>query len=198
MTTATDTQILTHGTGTPIAKRAEPKAAPSTARADWLAGHFTELHATVYRYLLHRVFDPELAEEIAAETFFRAVDAGDKLPSDIDHVRAWLLRVATNAANTRHRRRRLRQKLLGGYWNQKPQCAMPDSPALPDERRRSRVRNAVVALRPKYQTVVALRFYSRMSHRDIAAVLGCSEQAVRTRLSRAISEVRQRVAAEES
>jgi RNA polymerase sigma-70 factor (ECF subfamily) len=167
---------------------------PGTPGLDVLARDFDELHALVYRYLLHRFFDPELAEELTAQTFYNAAVRISRRPGDIRRVRAWLLRAATNLANTHCRRRRLRQFFLRQFARTKAETTEPqpasDSPA---GQRSARVRGVLLALRPKYQTVVALRYYAQMSYAEMAEVLGCREDAVRARLSRALKEMRERL-----
>jgi len=148
----------------------------------------------VYRYLLHRLFDAELAEELAAQTFCKAAVAIHRLPGDAKGVRLWLLRTATNLANSHYRRARLRRVLLGGFGHTARTVSQhePVSDSI-DEDRPARVRAAVQALRPKYQAVVVLRFFADMAFGDIASVVGCRPDAVRARLSRAIKEMRERL-----
>jgi RNA polymerase sigma-70 factor (ECF subfamily) len=159
-----------------------------------LTAEFGRLYAVVYRYLLHRLFDPELAEELTAQTFYRAAANVDRIGGDVRPIRLWLLRTATNLANTHHRRRRLWQLALRRFAREKPLTT--ESESAPDSthgQRLARVRGVLLALRPKYQAVVVLRYYAQMSYADIAAILGCREDAVRARLSRAIKEMRARL-----
>ncbi len=196
-TLASNHQSLRKLCGAPPGRESKERAQACYDRPfDLLAGEFERFHAAVYRYLLHRIFDQELAEELTAETFYKAATAVKRLPVDAVQMQAWLLRVATNLANTRYRRRRLRQLLLGRYAGTRPTTVPPagDS-ASPDEVRRAQVRAVMASLRPKYQAAVALRYYSRMSYRDIAIVQGCSEEAARARSSRAIREIRKRLVA---
>ncbi len=155
-----------------------------------LARDFDALHATVYRYLLHRSFDPELAEELTAQTFCRAVGRVRQQLRDQSKLSLWLLRIATNVANAHYRKQRARQLLLGrfggGAGSVAPTVATGQNGA-------TRVRTMVATMRPKYQSVIAMRFYSRMPYDQIATVLGLSHDAVRARLSRAIKELRGRL-----
>jgi RNA polymerase sigma-70 factor (ECF subfamily) len=151
-----------------------------------LASDFGRLYTVVHRYLLHRLFDAELAEELTAETFYKAVTASGRLPSDSGHMQYWLLRTATNLANTHHRRKRLHELVLRRFPNTRPVVTGQEGET-------TRVRAALQALRSKYQSVVVLRFYSQLSVREISVVLGCGQDAVRARLSRAMKEMRERL-----
>ena len=160
-----------------------------------LASEFERCYAVVYRYLLHRVFDPELAEELTAETFYRAAASIHRLPPDARGVQMWLLRTATNVGNSHHRRMRLRRLLLRRFGTTKPTVTELESASdSTGGQRPARVRAAVQGLRPKYQAVVALRYFSGMSFEEIASIVGCQPDAVRARLSRALKELRERLA----
>lgn len=80
-----------------------------------LVSNFDRFYILLHRYLLHRLFDAELAEELTAQTFYKAAAAAGRLPQDATHMQAWLLRAATNLANTHYRGKRLRQLLLGRW-----------------------------------------------------------------------------------
>jgi RNA polymerase sigma-70 factor (ECF subfamily) len=159
-----------------------------------LASDFGGYYAVVHRYLVHRLFDAELAEELTAQTFYKAVTAARRFPEEPRRIRQWLLRTATNLANTHHRRKRRQQILLRRFPHTGPMVAEPDATSSASKTRESaRIRAAVLALRPKYQAVVALRYYSQLSVPEISEVLGCRQVAVRTRLSRAMKTMRERL-----
>lgn len=163
----------------------EPRAVQRDGLAR-LGADFDRLCALVYRFLLHRVFDRELAEELTAQTFYRSAAGLARLGDDAQRVQAWVLRVAMHTANTHYRRQRLRQIFLGRFARSRPVAAEPADP-----HRLDRVRVALLALPPKHQSVVVLRYYVQLSYDDIAAVLGCRPDAARARLSRALRELRQ-------
>ena len=65
-----------------------------------------EYHTPILNYLYRLTNDPALAEDLTQEAFTRAWKARDQLPH-LDNPRAWLYRIATNAARDQHRRNRL-------------------------------------------------------------------------------------------
>ncbi len=159
-----------------------------------LAADFSRLYAVVHRYLLHRLFDVELAEELTAETFYKAVTASRRFPGDPRHMKLWLLRTATNLANTHYRKKRLHQLLLRRLAKANPSpTGLAVGARTTKCRDSARVRAALMALRSKYQSVVILRYYSQLSTKEISEVLGCHQDAVRARLSRAIKGMRERL-----
>ena len=82
----------------------------------------------------------------------------------------------------------MHQLLLRQFARSKSTATEPQpAPDSASGQRLARVRAVLLALRPKYQTLVVLRYYAQMSYDDIAEVLGCRQEAVRARLSRASS-----------
>src|SRR3712207_5547403 len=63
-------------------------------------------HKPITSYLYHLVRDREVADDLAQDTFLKALRALDRTPPDLNF-RAWLYRIATNTAHNHHRRRRL-------------------------------------------------------------------------------------------
>jgi len=187
---------ITHN---PVREAAAPATPPAaitgtTPPTHPLAVHFNHNYQLVYRYLLHRCFNPELADELTAETFFRAARYVHRLPAGDDLVRAWLLRIAMNLATTRQRRERVRQFVFARLGRD-PQRTSPLVAALdsePDAQVR-RIRQTLLALPAKYQSIIVLRYYLQMPYEEIAAVLGMRLAATRRRLSRALAELRDRL-----
>ena len=135
-----------------------------------------------------------MAEELTAQTFYKAAAYRHRIRGDAGRIQLWLLRTATNLANTHYRRRRLRRRLFERFARTRAVATESDDDAeTADAQRRDRIRNVLRALGPKYQTVVVLRYYMEMSYDDIAGILGCRENTVRVRLSRALKEMRQRL-----
>ena len=164
-----------------------------------LASDFDGYYTIVHRYLVHRLFDAELAEELTAQTFYKAVTAARRFPEEPRRIRQWLLRTATNLANTHHRRKRRQQILLRRFPYTRPMVTEPGADTSASKTQESsRIRAALLDLRPKYQAVVALRYYSQLSVPEISEVLGCRQDAVRTRLSRAMKTMRDRLGSRRS
>ena len=96
------------------------------------------------------------------------------------HERAWLVRVAVNQC----------QNLRRSVWRRRTvglDCLGEQAGFQPEE---GGVLEAVLALPERYRAPVHLFYYEGLSTAEIAAVLGKSEGAVRTRLSRARAMLR--------
>jgi RNA polymerase sigma-70 factor (ECF subfamily) len=150
--------------------------------------HFAEVH----RYLRRRLGD-ELAGELAAETFLQAFRSRRRFRSDEGSVLAWLYGIAANLVRMNHRteERRLRAyaRAAVGLSANEPTIAVEDrldaealGPALA-------LALALARLSPALREVLVLHAWAELSHDEITEALGCSSAAVRTRLSRARTQL---------
>jgi len=165
--------------------------------AEVLGERFQPLYVAVYGCLLHRLFDAELAEELTAETFYRAARAVRRFQGTVGQLRLWLLRTATNLANSHYRRKRLWQLVFRRLQRSRPlmdsgEQSLDDSGVL----KLQQVRVALKGLAPRHQSVIALRYFMDMPFEQIGAVLGCRQDAVRVRLSRALKALRRQLGLE--
>ena len=159
-----------------------------------LTSRFERFYSAVLAYLAHRLFDRELAEELTAETFYRAARSVRRLSTNEKQIQLWLLRTATNLANTHYRRTRLHRRLLQHFSRTLSQTTESDaSGETVKQERMARIRRVLQTLPVKNQTVVTLRYYMNMSFDDMAVVLGCRPHAAQKRLSRAVDDLRRRV-----
>jgi RNA polymerase sigma-70 factor, ECF subfamily len=143
---------------------------------------FREYRTPIASYLLRLVDDPGLAEELAQEVFLRAYRALGSLPGDANE-RAWLYRIATNAAYDLLRRRRLLKWLpLLGH----PRGPTPSVGGLEDRiAEEDAVRRALGKLSSLYRVPLILYTVEGFSTKEIAEMLGISANTAKVRLFRA-------------
>ena len=153
---------------------------------------FDRYSRPVYNHAFRLTGSWSTAEDVTQATFLvawrrrhdaRLVD-GSALP--------WLLVVATNAVRSEWRSARrwlaLIRRLPGERYAD-GDLAEDVSARLDDERRMTEVLAVVRRLPPAEREAVALCLWSGVSYPDAAAVLGISEVAVRSRVSRARSRL---------
>jgi len=147
---------------------------------------FLEHQVAILNYLYRLLGDPAVAEDLAQETFTRAWNARRQLPA-LDNPRAWLYRIATNAARDHFRRARLIAwlPLLG----REPglQLEGPEEQAVESER----MRRALLQLSPNYRIPLVLYTCQGFTVAEIAAALSLSRDAVKQRLVRARQQLRE-------
>lgn len=152
---------------------------------------YRDLYPEVIRFVARRISSRADAEDLTARVFVAFVERLDRYDRARGSVRGWLLTFARNAVIDHLR------------------AARPSAPAdlldlLPhpgdgpegDLLRREQVDQLAAIVRelaPDTRELLALRFADGLRHRDIAAVLGLQEAAVKQRVSRALRDLRARL-----
>lgn len=147
---------------------------------------FEALFQTYFRplssFLYRMVGDFQLAQDLTQDCFVKlhlAMKAGQPLAN----VRAWLYRVATNAAlDERRRRKRIAWlPLLTGGERPEPEYQDPEDQVI----LRDHLQQALAGISPNLSVCLLLHLHHGFSHDEIATILGISSGAARTRLQRA-------------
>jgi RNA polymerase sigma-70 factor (ECF subfamily) len=141
---------------------------------------FRQYHAPLVRYLTRRLGDRDWAEEVAQETFVRALRQ-----SDLKNERAWIFAVATNLVRDEARkdiRRRRHLELLSAEAQAESGDAPPDELVRSEER--AFARRALDALTEKDREALLMK-EEGLDYHEIAEALELSVASVGTTLSRA-------------
>ena len=151
--------------------------------ADLVARHRSEIH----RYLVRLLGDVEDARDACQDTMLRAQVAFPRLRPD-SNPRAWLFRIATNAArNTGRGRTRRARHTADVELDGLPAAAV----ASPEQREDLRlVARAVDALPPRQRAALMLRRFHGLAYAEIAASVGGTETAARANVYQAIRKLR--------
>ena len=133
------------------------------------------------------------AEDAAQEAFVKAYRALASFRTGAEP-RPWLLRIVANEARNRvrsaGRRQRLELRLAEGF-RQGDAAPSPEAAAVgADERRR--LIGLVNELEENDRLIIASRYFLELSGEETAAALGIPEGTVKSRLSRALSRLRER------
>ena len=124
------------------------------------------------------------AEELTQDAFLELFRQWDRVENPAGLLRTLVVRRCTRLRSRRNTESRSLE-IMGRR----------DDPyrVLSDEPKFDVTLAAVRRLKPDWRSVVVLRFYEDMSHTQIADALGCSEASVRTRLHRALVDLRRKV-----
>jgi RNA polymerase sigma factor (sigma-70 family) len=149
---------------------------------------FLDAHRdAVWRLLVSAVGRGE-AEDCFQETFIAALRAYPRLRAD-SNLRAWVLTIAHRKALDAHRAR-ARRALPVAEFDSVDARAAP-STAAHDET----LWAAVAELPARQRSAVVLRYVADLPHRDVAAAIGCSEEAARRSLHEGLTKLRKVVPA---
>lgn len=138
----------------------------------------------VYRIALHQTGNPADGEDAVQEVFLKLFTCSVPFEGE-DHLRRWLIRVTVNHC----------RDLQRSPWKRRRVSldALPVEPSF-QEPEQAELYREVMALPEKYRTVLYLFYYEELSVREISEVLGIRTTAVTTRLSRARTKLKERLA----
>jgi RNA polymerase sigma-70 factor (ECF subfamily) len=138
----------------------------------------------IYTIALRYSGDPEIAQDIAQETFLKLFAGIGAFRGD-SRFDTWLYRLVVNACFDQKRKTRRLIPVIEAFFDA---LISPSESAL-DKIVRSemsgQVRSAVENLPPDQRIVIVLRYSQALSYEDIAGVLQCSAGTVASRLNRA-------------
>lgn len=152
---------------------------------------FTRLYndhkRSIFNYVLYRVgFDRDIAEDLTSEVFIKAFEYFDRYDQNRPF-KTWIFTIAHN-------------HLINFLTSRKKTISLDDAREIPqqtfsemdlDTRMLTDKILALVAELPASQReVVILRYVNDLEYNEIAKILGKKEGAVRTALSRAITDLR--------
>ncbi len=147
--------------------------------ADSFERFYADTWHTVYRALVVGIGDGDLAREAVDEAMVRAYERW-RTVSTISNREGWVYRVASNWATSRLRRRRLQLRPLASVQ-------VSHDPDVVDPR----LLEAVRRLSPRHRDVIVARYLLDMSESATAQALDVPEGTVKSRLSRALAELKE-------
>jgi RNA polymerase sigma factor (sigma-70 family) len=142
----------------------------------------------VYGYLARRI-GPELARDLASETFAQAFAGQRKYDSDRGEPRPWLFGIAHNLLRRHYREEERRLNALAKLDPSASDPAFPEEP---------RLAAALAALPVEERDTLLLFAWADLSYEQIAEMLALPLGTVRSRLHRARGRLREALTQEEA
>ncbi len=159
--------------------------------------------SSVIHFLYRMVQNRAISEELAQEVFLRVYRSRETYEATAKFT-TWLFRIATHVALNwlRDRKQERSQESLdeeGDDQLARRVRHVADRSPLVEQRmvaevKAEEIRRAVAALPEKQRAAVLMHKYEEMEYAQIAAVLSCSESAVKSLLFRAYETLRARLA----
>ena len=138
----------------------------------------------IYRYIFYKVGNPTEAEDLTEQTFLKAWEAIRRYREQGVPFAAWLYRLAHNLVIDYHRTRHEALPLDEILDAEDGQTGPEEIAAIRLDVQT--VQQAIARLTPEQQQVVILRFVQGLSHREVAAIMGKNEGAIRGLQHRAL------------
>lgn len=152
----------------------------------------------VYRISYAVLRSRDDAEDAVQETFVRVLRYSRRL-AGVSNPKAWLAQMAWRVAIDKSKRQRRRNEVpLETEAASAEEIVSPDASAenaLHDERIGAELEKVIAALPRKLREPLILSAIEEMSPREVSAVLGINESAVRSRVFRARQILREKLAA---
>ncbi len=147
---------------------------------------YEEYFDRVYNYARHRTGSATRADEIAADTFHRALKAWSSFDLKKGDRRSWLFAIAFRATADHYRSQTRRRWLTLGL--------APEPIELPpyqQDEKQQRLFEVLSQLSDQQREIVSLKFYAGMKNRAIAEILGLTESNVAVILYRSVRRMRE-------
>ena len=159
----------------------------------------------LFSLLYRMVRDRELAEDLAQETFIKALNAIESYRPEFKFS-SWIFKIANNAAIDHLRRRELDTLSLDGSPHAETPEAVEATALQIGDRQESpldavearelggQIEQAIAQLRPEYRSCILLRHVEGRAYEEIAEILNLPLGTVKTYIHRARNELRQALA----
>jgi len=143
----------------------------------------------LFAYLWRMLGDENDARDCLQDTFLRAMRAYERI-EDFSHLRAWLYKIATNAARSHFSKNGRRQRRSVELTPQVASGERDVDVQVIERISHAEVRQAVLALPARQRAALMMRKYQELEYAEIAAALGCTEDAARANVYQAVKRLR--------
>lgn len=161
----------------------------SAGDAEAFRGLYRVLHPVVWRYVSRRVGGRADVEDLVSRTFARMVEHLERFDPERGSVRAWSIGIARNAVIDHLRAQRGRGADAEAV-ERLADAALDPAGALEADERDAGLRALLAEYPPVVREMFSLRFGDGLRAREIAALVGMSEAAVKQRFARTLRELR--------
>jgi RNA polymerase sigma-70 factor (ECF subfamily) len=168
---------------------------------DAFAELYDRHYGKVFGYCLRRTANLEAAQDITSETFLKALNKLWQFRWRNVSFSSWLYKIATNEINQYFRRAEYKKSVSleelqeQGFEPASPHDLENELIEAQEELKQHRdfleIQARLAQLHPKYQEVIALRFFEKKQLKEIAEILGKREGTVKSLLFRALQKLRE-------
>ena len=142
----------------------------------------------IYRFVFLKVNSQEIAQDLTSETFLRGWESF-KNGNKIENPQAFLYRIARNLVTDYHREKGRRQVVSAEYVSiVDPNPGLEEKSLLKSDI--DNIKMALASLKEEYQDVVIWHYLDDLPVREVAKMMGRTEEATRVLLSRALKSLK--------
>ncbi len=165
---------------------------------------FRAYEQRIFNLIYRMVGNWDDATDLTSETFVRALRSYSRFRRDAQPY-TWLYRIALNLCKNYFRQQQHRSRVHAFSLDapterngEQMAREVEDRGPLPQDQLETRelesqVMKCLGAMRPEFRVLIVLRDVQGLSYQEIGKVLGCSEKAVKSRLFRARTQLREQL-----
>lgn len=160
---------------------------------------YDDCYPKIFGYILKRVANLEIAQDVTSETFFKALKNLRKFHWRNIPFSAWLYRIANNEIANYFRKNKY--KLVSLDKVPEPVAfSNPSTEILKAEQEIKKhqdflkIQEKISKLSIRYQEVITLRFFEKKRTKEIAQILGKKEGTIKSLLHRGLEKLRKELA----
>jgi len=160
---------------------------------------YGQYYSKIFGYILKRVANFEIAQDITSETFFKALKNLWKFKWKNISFSFWLYRIASNEIANFFRKKKYRtiilEKIPEPISSHNPLTEIIEAQEKLKEHKDFLILQEKISKLPiKYQEVITLRFFEKKKIKEIAEILGKREGTIKSLLHRGLEKLRREVA----
>ena len=159
---------------------------------------YDEYYSRIFGYVLKRVADIEIAQDIVSETFFKAIKNIWRFRWQNIPFSSWLYRIASNEIANYFRKEKYKTISLEDapepvYGSTPFSEIMEAQEELEKHKDFLSLQEKISKLSIRHQEVITLKFFEKRQIKEIADILGKKEGTVKSLLHRALEKLREQM-----
>jgi RNA polymerase sigma-70 factor (ECF subfamily) len=152
-------------------------------------------YSKIFSYILKRVADLEIAQDVCSETFLKVLKNIWKFRWQNVPFSAWLYRIANNEISNHYRKSKKKkvslEKIPEPISDANPEREFLEAQdKIKEHQDFLKIQEKISKLPVKYQEVITLRFFEKKQIKEIGEILGKKEGTVKSLLHRGLEQLK--------
>ncbi|MGD9109612.1 MAG: sigma-70 family RNA polymerase sigma factor [Phycisphaerales bacterium] len=144
----------------------------------------------IFSFCVHRLFDRHAAEDVTSEVFLTVAQKISRFQGETpEQFGNWLYSIAAKKTSAWLRKTSIRKKHLGKIALSS-QLVSDECDKASETEQYALVYQAIMKLRPKYQTIITLRFFEGLGYHRIGKIMNITRVSAGVILHRALKKLK--------